>query len=105
MGEIKSDKKEIKIMYLKKIEQVIDTLVDPSEEGKFSSFREVDDITKSRVRTIYHQLDELRARSYLKYFLPENIDDEGHLFSFLFDVIIDGMDFDEWEKAKLDSSV
>ena len=100
MGENKAEKKEVRIMYLEKIERIIGASVDPNEEGKFASFREVDELTRSRVREIYYKLDELRAKSYLKYFLPKNIDDEGHLFSFLFDVVIDGMDQNEWEKEK-----
>ncbi len=106
MAANNADKKEVKIMYLEKIEQVIGEIIDPDDEGKFSSFREVDALTKLRVRKIYNQLDEVRARSYLKFFLPKNIDNEGHLFSFLFDVIIDGMDQDDWErdKEKLSSS-
>ena len=96
--ENKADKKPIKILYLKEIEKIIATSVDPNDEGKFASFREVDERTRSQVREIYKQLDELRAKSYLKYFLSKNIDHEDHLFSFLFDVIIDGMGQDEWER-------
>lgn len=100
-GEHMANKKPIKIIYLKEIEKIIATAVDPNDEGKFSSFREIDEITKSHVREIYNQLDELRAKSYLSYFLSKNLDKEGHVFSFLFDVIISGMDQDEWERERL----
>lgn len=99
MGENKACKKEVRIpeIYLRRIEQVIGAAIDPNDEGKFASFREVDEITKARVRDIYSQVDELRAKAYLTYLLPKGID-RGHVFSFLFDVIIDGMDLDDWER-------
>ncbi|WP_226643251.1 hypothetical protein [Microbulbifer variabilis] len=97
--------KEVRIppMHLRKIEKVIGVAVSPDEEGKFSSFQEVDELTRSRVREIYYQLDELRAIAYLKYFLPKKLDRE-HMFSFLSDVIIGGMDQDEWVKEELGHS-
>ena len=101
MGENKVNKKEVRIpeMYLRKIERVIGASVDPNDEGKFASFREVDEITKSRVRDIYSQIDELRAKAYLSYVLHKNLERE-HIFSYLFDVIIDGMGIDDWERDK-----
>lgn len=92
--------REIRIpeMYLKKIEKVIG-VIDPNEGGKFASYREVDELTKSRIREIYCQLDELRAESYLKFVLSKDVD-RSYIFSFLFDVIIDGMNKDDWEREK-----
>ncbi|AZZ92396.1 hypothetical protein EUZ85_17365 [Hahella sp. KA22] len=97
--------KDVRIpeMYLRKIEAAIGATIDPSEESMFSSFQEVDEITKSRARDIYYKLDELRAESYLKYVLSEKLD-RSHIFSFLVDVIIGGMDLDEWTKEELGAS-
>lgn len=107
MGENKVNKKKVRIpeMYLRKIEQVIGAAVDPNDEGKFASFREVDEITKSIVRNICSQIDELRAKAYLNYVLHKSVERE-YIFSYLFDVIIDGMSIDDWErdKEKLSSS-
>ncbi|WP_041598366.1 hypothetical protein [Hahella chejuensis] len=108
-SHIKTDKKmaskDVRIpeMYLRKIEAAIGSTIDPSEESMFSSFQEVDEITKSRARDIYYNLDELRAESYLKYVLSEKLD-RSHIFSFLIDVIIGGMDLDEWAREELSSS-
>ncbi|MBU1554313.1 MAG: hypothetical protein KKA68_19860 [Gammaproteobacteria bacterium] len=101
MCENKVDKKEIRIpeMYLNKIEQVIGAAVDPNDEGKFASFRAVDEITKSIVRNIFFQIDELRAKAYLNYVLHKNVE-RGYIFSYLFDVIVDGMSIDDWERGK-----
>lgn len=87
--------KEIRIpdMYLKKIEKVIGT-IDPNDGNKFSSFQEVDALTKARVREICNQLDELKAESYLKFIFSKEVE-RKHIFSFLVDVIVGGMDQDE----------
>lgn len=107
MGENKNSKKEIRIpeMYLNKIEQVIGSTLDPNDEGKFSSFRDIDEITTSRVRNICSQIDELRAKAYLNYVLHKSVE-RGYIFSYLFDVIIDGMGIDDWgrDKERLSSS-
>ncbi|WP_444896307.1 hypothetical protein [Microbulbifer sp. SSSA005] len=103
MGEKMNDR-EVRIprIYLRKIEKVIG-VVTPDEESKFADFQEVDELTRNRVREIYYQLAELRAEAYLKYLLSRNID-RGHMFSFVLDVIIGGMDQDEWLKEKLGQS-
>ena len=96
MVENNSEKKEVKIpeMYLRKIEQVIGMAVDPSDENKFSSFQEVDDLTRSRAREICNQIDELRAERYLKYLISDNLG--RYVFSFLTDVITGSMEEEEW---------
>ncbi|HTF97299.1 MAG TPA: hypothetical protein VL995_14270 [Cellvibrio sp.] len=85
-------------MYLKKIEKVIGA-IDSSDGGKFASYQEVDGLTKFRIKEIYYQLDELKAESYLKFVLSKQVD-RSYIFSFLFDVIIDDMDQNEWEREK-----
>ncbi|WP_444902987.1 hypothetical protein ACJJIU_14315 [Microbulbifer sp. CnH-101-E] len=104
MGEkITNNEVRIHRMHLKKIEKVIGVAVTPVEEGKFSSYQEIDELTRSRVREICHQEDELRAEAYLKYLLSKDLD-RGYVFSFIINVIIGGMDQDEWVKKNLGCS-
>ena len=99
MDENKGNKKEVRIaeIHLRNIERIIGTTVKPSEGAKFASFLDVDELTKSRLRDIYTQSDELRAQAYLAYLLPKHVD-RSHVFSFLVNVIIGGMSLEDWEK-------
>ena len=98
MSDNKVGKKAVRIaeIHLKHIEQIIGVEVDANEKAKFASFSDIDELTKSRVRDIYSQSDELRAQAYLIYLLPKNID-RSKVFSFLFEVIIEGMNQEEWK--------
>jgi len=91
-------KRQVRIaeIHLKHIEQIIGVKVNANEQAKFASFSDIDEVTKSRVRDIYSQSDELRAQAYLIYLLPKNID-RSKVFNFLFSVIIEGMNLEEWE--------
>lgn len=101
MGE---NNKEIRIpeVYLKKIEEAIGAKILLEEQGRFSSFLEIDDPTKERAKEIYEKVDEIRAISYLKFVLAKDID-RSKIFSFLFDVVIGGMDPNVWAKEELGS--
>ena len=99
MNENKGNKKEVRIaeIHLRNIERIIGTTVESGEAGKFANFLDVDELTQSRLRDIYTQADELRAKAYLTYLLPKHFD-RNHIFSFLFNVIIEGMSQEDWEK-------
>lgn len=96
--------KEMRILeiYLKKIEEAIGAKLLSGDQGKFPSFLEIDDLTKERAKEIYNKVDELRAMSYLKFVLAQDVD-RSKIFSFLFDVIIGGMDQEVWAKEELGS--
>lgn len=101
MPESNANKKEVRIytVYLRNIERIIGAPVDPNEEGKFANYRDVDELTKSRIRDIFDQSNDLTTRAYLTYLLSDDINPR-YLSSFIVDVAIDGMDQDEWEKNK-----
>ncbi len=96
--------KEMRIpeIYLKKIEEAIGAKIVLGEQGQFSSFLEIDDLTKARAKQIYEKVDEIRAVSYLKFVLAKDVD-HSKIFSFLFDVIISDMDSKVWAREELGS--
>jgi hypothetical protein len=96
--------KEVRIpeTYLRKIEEAIGAKIDAGEQNQFSNYLEVDELTKARAREIYYKVDELRAIFYLKFVLANGVD-RSKIFSFLFDVIIGGMDQEVWAREELGS--
>lgn len=83
--------REVRIpdLYIRKIEEAVGAVLDLSEENKFASFDEVDELTKNRAKEIYYKVDEIRAIFYLKYVLKKGVE-RAHIFYFLFDVVIGG---------------
>ena len=89
-------------MYLRKIEKIIGEEVNVRDENKFLNFREVDELTKSRLREIYMKENELVADRYLKYLTSKEL--HKYTFVFLIEVVVDKMNLDEWIDKELNST-